>query len=88
MAKVIGKKTIHAMVFCQYISGEEMANAKGNPDNLTSFPRVGKEPVGGVIPVRFFVSDEVKLRAMKKGMQQFIRDAVAEKLDRCKQGEV
>ena len=60
-----------------------MANAKGNPQNLIPLPRVGKEPLGGRISVRLYPEDEAKLRAMGgKAMQQFVRDAVAEKLER------
>jgi hypothetical protein len=58
-----------------------MANAKGTPQNLTSFSRVGKKPLGGVIPIRVDPDDEAKLRAMGgKAMQKFIRDAIAKAL--------
>ena len=57
-----------------------MANAKGNPQNLVSFPRVGKVPLGERISVRFYPEDEAKLRAMGKDMQRFIRDAIAKAL--------
>jgi hypothetical protein len=58
-----------------------MANTKGTPENLVSFPRLTTEPLGGRITIRVYPADEAKLKAMGKDMQGFIREAIAKALE-------
>ena len=59
-----------------------MANVKGNPENLKSFPTIGREPLGKSRGVRFDAATEIELEKLGTKAQKFIRDAVAEKLER------
>jgi len=59
-----------------------MANVKGTRKENVVIPPIGDKPLGKPISVRYDeVTDEL-LRSLGSGMQQFIRDAVAEKIER------
>ena len=60
----------------------KMANTKGTRRENVVRPPMGDRALGKTVSVRFDPLVEETLRAMGAEMQQFIRDAVQEKLDR------
>jgi hypothetical protein len=59
-----------------------MANLKGTRAENVVRPPMGDRALGKTVSVRFDPSIEESLRSMGAKMQKFIRDAVAEKLER------
>lgn len=60
-----------------------MPNPKGHAKTLKSFPKVTDEPLGRVIGVRLPQSWYAELEGIGN-LQEFMRQAVREKLDRMK----